>query len=259
VNNGYVQKSEPVNMSRRIFVKQQGAMRTGTNLVKFALEENFTNVSVLVNIGRWKHATADTPFNWSGTDWEGEGRSVDVLTRINQEELEAVRAACGTEALKYAVSVRNIYSWLESYLKFTHEDETHPLPPLIDLPPELIIEAVEQWNTLYRSYLSLLTDEKRVMLFRLEDLLTNYTATLNRARRLWGLNPRHIRYLKPERYLRLGIDGQSRSELLHPTRSFDQRRYVLNNHLAQLNEPLLELIRQTVDKDVLRAYGYEVL
>jgi hypothetical protein len=81
---------------------------------------------------------------------------------------------------------------------------------------------------------------------------------LNRARRLWGLNPRHVRYVKPERYLRLGIDGQSRSELLHPTRFFDQRRHVLNNHLAQFNEPLLALIRQTVDKDVLRAYGYEV-
>jgi hypothetical protein len=259
VNNGYVQKSEPVYMSRRIFVKQQGAMRTGTNLVKFALEENFTNVSVLVNIGRWKHATADTPFNWSGTDWEGEGRSVDVLTRINQEDLEAVREACDTETLKYAISVRNVYSWLESYLKFTHEDETHPLPPLTDLPPERIIEAVEQWNTLYRSYLSLLTGENQAMLFRLEDLLTNYPATLNRARRLWGLNPRHIRYLKPERYLRLGIDGQSRSELLHPTRSFDQRGYVLSNYRTQFNEPLLALIRQTVDKDVLRAYGYEVM
>ena len=246
-------------MSRRIFVKQQGAMRTGTNLVKFALEENFTNVSVLVNIGRWKHATADTPFNWSGADWEGEGRSVDVLTRINQQDLDAVRAACGTEALKYAISSRNVYSWLESYLKFTHEDETHPLPPLADLPPERIIEAIEQWNTLYRSYLSLLTDEHRAMLFRLEDLLTNFTATLNRARRLWGLNPRHTRYVKPERYLRLGIDGQSRSELLHPTRRFDQRRSVLNNHLTQLNGLLLALIRQTVDKDVLGAYGYEVL
>ncbi len=246
-------------MSRRIFVKQQGAMRTGTNLVKFALEENFTNVSVLVNIGRWKHATADTPFNWSGIDWEGEGRSVDVLTRISQEDLEAARLACDTEELRYAINVRNVYSWLGSYLRFTHEDETRPLPPLTDLPPERIIEAIEQWNTLYRSYLPLLTDENRAMLFRLEDLLTDYTATLNRAWRLWGLNPRHARYVKPERYMRLGIDGQSRSELLHPTLSFDQRRHVLNGYLTEFDEPLLALIRRTVDKDVLRAYGYEVL
>ena len=63
-----------------MFVKQQGAMRTGTNLVKFALEENFTNVRVLVNIGRWKHAPADRPFNWLGTDWEGDGVDIDVFT-----------------------------------------------------------------------------------------------------------------------------------------------------------------------------------
>jgi hypothetical protein len=252
-------QSEPPRMSRPFFVKQQGAMRTGTNLVKFALEENFTNVSVLVNVGRWKHATADTPFNWSGVDWEGEGRSVDVLTRISQQDLEAARLACDTEELKYAISARNVYSWLGSYLRFMHEDEAHSLPPLTELPPERIVEAVELWNTLYRSYLSLLADENRAMLFRLEDLLTNYTATLNRARRVWGLTARHTRYVKPERYMRLGIDGQSRSELLHPTRFFDQRRHVLNDYLTQFDEPLLALVRRTVDKDVLRAYGYEIL
>lgn len=246
-------------MSRRVFVKQQGAMRTGTNLVKFALEENFTDVSVLVNIGRWKHATAETPFNWSGTDWEGEGRSVDVPTRIDPKELEAVRAALDAGVLKYAISARNVYAWLESYLRFTHEDETRPLPPLTDLPEARIVEAVELWNTLYRSYLPLLTDENQTMLFRLEDLLTNFTAILNRARLLWELSPRHRRYVKPARYLRLGIDGQSRSELLHPSRFFDQRQYSLHNRLTQFTGPLLTLIRRTVDEGLLRAYGYEVL
>lgn len=246
-------------MSRRVFVKQQGAMRTGTNLVKFALEENFTDVSVLVSIGRWKHAPADAPFNWSGTDWEGEGRSVDVPTRIDPQELEIVRAAFAKGEVKYAISARNVYAWLESYLRFTHEDETHPPPPLADLPEARIVEAVELWNTLYRSYLSLLKDENRAMLFRLEDLLTNFTAMLNRARLVWGLSPRHKCYVKPARYLRLGIDGQSRSELLHPSRVFDPRQYMLNNHLAQFNGHLLTLIRRTVDNQLVRAYGYEVL
>ena len=79
--------------ARIVLVKQQGAMRTGTNLVKFALEENFTNVRVLVNIGRWKHATADTPFTWHGENWEMPGRVVDVATRITPVELRTVRAA----------------------------------------------------------------------------------------------------------------------------------------------------------------------
>src|SRR3954454_11125583 len=101
-------QSEPVDMSRRIFVKQQGAMRTGTNLVKFALEENFTNVRVLVNVGRWKHATAETPFNWHGINWEGEGRSVDVLSRINTKDLSAARAAFDAGAVKFAISIRDV-------------------------------------------------------------------------------------------------------------------------------------------------------
>src|SRR5437868_3498592 len=129
-----------------IYVKQQGAMRTGTNLVKFALEENFTNVRVLVNIGRWKHATAETPFNWHGVDWEGEGRSVEVFSRISGEELSAFRAAFGAGAVKFAISIRNVYSWLVSYISFNRPDDTEPLPPLADLPRERIVEALMNWN-----------------------------------------------------------------------------------------------------------------
>lgn len=240
-----------------IFVKQQGAMRTGTNLVKFALEENFTNVHVLVNIGRWKHAAADTPFNWRGINWEGEGINVDVFSRISREDLRAARAAFDAETVRFAISIRDVYSWVESCLRFTHQDDAVPPPPIKDLPHEYIIEALQRWNTYYRSYLPLLADESRTMLFRFEDLLKNFSATLDQARLLWDLKPRHERYVRPARYMRAGIDGQSRSELLHPSLTFDRQQYLSNNHLAQFNDTLFALIRQTVDDAILRAYGYE--
>jgi hypothetical protein len=59
--------------------------------------------------------------------------------------------------------------------------------------------------------------------------------------------------------MRAGIDGQSRSALLHPSLSFDRRRYLSNNSLTQLNDTELAIIRQTVDDTILRAYGYEIL
>ena len=242
-----------------LYVKQQGAMRTGTNLVKFALEENFTNVRVLVNIGRWKHAMADTPFNWHGRDWEGEGRSVDVSTRISPEKLSAARAAIEAGTVKLAISVRDVYSWLVSYLSFMRDDDTEPLPPLADLPQGRLVEALSGWNALYRSYLPQAGREPCAMVFRLEDLLTDFGATLDKARRLWGLVPRHRLYVRPARYLRPGIDGQSRSELLHPSRPFDRSRYLSGAYLAQFDEQLLALVRRTVDREVVQAYGYEVL
>ena len=241
-----------------IFVKQQGAMRTGTNLVKFALEENFTNVRVLVNIGRWKHATAETPFNWRGINWEGDGVNVDVPSRISRDELSAVRAAFDAGAINFAISIRDVYSWLVSYVRFTRPEEAAPLPPLTDLPGEYIVEALMQWNALYRSYLPLLGSTHRAMLFRLEDLLTNFDAALDRARVLWGLKPRHARYVRPGRYLRAGVDGETRSELLESS-PFDPRSYLSDNRLAQFDDRLIALIRQAIDRDALRAYGYEVL
>jgi hypothetical protein len=240
-----------------VLVKQQGAMRTGTNLVKFALEENFTNVRVLVNIGRWKHATADTPFTWHGENWEMPGRVIDVATRITPVELRTVRAAVAGGTMRYAISVRNVYAWLVSYLRFTHWYDDPPLGELGELDEEEIIAAVQQWNVLYRSYLELLASERWCMLFRLEDLHTAFDMTLERSRQRWGLRRRHRRYLTPERYLRAGIDGQSRSQLLESS-LFDHNSQHADARLGELNGSVLDLVRKTVDKNVLRAYGYEV-
>lgn len=240
-----------------VLVKQQGAMRTGTNLVKFALEENFTNVRVLVNIGRWKHAPADTPFTWDGESWEAEGQRLDFSTRITAEELNAVRTAVETGTIKYAISVRNVYSWLVSYLRFTHWYDDPPLRDLSDLDDAEIIAAVRRWNALYRSYLELSSNESS-MVFRLEDLLTTFSAPLDRCRLRWGLRRRHRNYVEPPRYLRAGIDGQSRDQLLEAT-PFDRESYRLDAWLRQLSGPVLELIRDTVDECVVRAYGYEVI
>jgi hypothetical protein len=241
-----------------VLVKQQGAMRTGTNLVKFALEENFTNVRVLVNIGRWKHALADVPFTWNGESWEAEGRNIDVSTRITADELSAVRAAVEAGTVRYAVSVRNVYTWLVSYLRFEHWYDDPPLHDLADLDDAEIIAAVRRWNLLYRSYLDLLPNEPSSMVFRLEDLRTAFGATLDRCHLLWGLHRRHGSYVAPQRYLRAGIDGQSRSRLLESA-PVDWKSYRPDVQPGELHGPVLDLVRDTIDEHVVRAYGYDVI
>src|SRR5205085_4045414 len=109
-------------------------------------------------------------------------------------------AAFRAGVVKFAISIRNVYSWLVSYISFNRLDDTEPLPQLADLPRERIVEALMNWNALYRSYLPLLGREPHAMPFRLEDLLTNFSGTLDKARHLWGLKPRHARYLRPTRY-----------------------------------------------------------
>lgn len=233
-------------------------MRTGTNLVKFALEENFTNVRVLVNIGRWKHAPADAPFTWHGENWEAEGHNIDVSTRITAAELRTVRAAVEAGTMRYAISVRNVYTWFVSYVRFAHWYDDPPLRDLCYLEDEEIIAAVRQWNVLYRSYLELLSNEPSAMAFRLEDLRTAFGVTLDRSRLRWGLHRRHRTYVEPERYLRAGIDGQSRSQLLESA-PFDRESYHPDARLGELPGSVLDLVRDTVDEHVVRAYGYDVV
>jgi hypothetical protein len=241
-----------------VFVKQQGAMRTGTNLVKFALEENFTNVRVLVNIGRWKHAPADRPFNWLGTSWEGDGIDIDVARRIGPEDLAAVRDAVDRGALRYAISVRNVYAWLVSYLRFEHWYDDPPLRHLSDLPRDEIVGAIQRWNVLYQSYLDVLATDPCSTAFRLEDLVASFDQTLDRTGSSWGLRRRHQRYVRPERYLRAGVDGQSRSELFESL-PFEPSQSVTEAYAGQLDAGLLALVNNTVDERLVRAFGYELL
>jgi len=241
-----------------VLVKQQGAMRTGTNLVKFALEENFTNVRVLVNIGRWKHAPADTPFTWNGENWEAPGRTINTSMRITATELRTVRKAVETGTMRYAISVRNVYSWLVSYLRFTHWYDNPPLRDLADLADEEIVSAVRQWNELYRSYLELSSSEPAAIVFRLEDLTTAFGATMDRSRLRWSLHRRHGCYVEPARYLRAGVDGHSRSALLESA-PFDKESQHPEARLGELHGSVLDLVRATVDEHIVRAYGYEVV
>jgi hypothetical protein len=90
------------------------------------------------------------------------------------------------------------------------------------------------------------------MLFRLEDLHAAFGETLDRSRLLWGLRRRHLSYVEPQRYLRAGIDGEMRSQLLESA-SFDK-----SSHPGELPGSVLDLVRNTVDEDVMRAYGYQV-
>jgi hypothetical protein len=241
-----------------VFVKQQGAMRTGTNLVKYALEENFTNARVFVNIGRWKHAPADTPFNWQGENWEGDGHVLDVSRRITPRELESFRAAMDAGTVKYAISIRNVYTWVIRCLRFTHWDDDPPLRDICHLPHDEIAATVDQWNVLYRSYLELLQHDAPAMVFRLEDLLMDFGATLDRSRLLWRLNRRHARYVQPERYLRSGVDGERRSELLESS-PFDRQQRLAGARLDGLCSSVRALVRDTVDEQVVQAYGYKVV
>jgi hypothetical protein len=106
------------------------------------------------------------------------------------------------------------------------------------------------------SYVELLSNERRSMLFRLDNLHTAFEVTLERSRQQWGLLRRHRRYICPERYLRAGIDGQSRSQRLESS-LFDRKTQHADARLGELYGSVLDLIRKTVE-DVVRAYGYEV-
>ena len=95
------------------------------------------------------------------------------------------------------------------------------------------------------------------MVFRLEDLMVSFDQTLDRTGSSWGLRRRHQRYVRPDRYLRAGVDGQSRSELFESL-PFEPSRYAAPGGLDQLDAALLALINDTVDERLVRAYGYDL-
>lgn len=160
---------EPLNpvMFPRLFLKQYGMMRTGTNAVRASFAKNF-DVPVLVNILGWKHGP------WTDPSTYLEKHVVDNETiecqtsRRNREVWMEVRMGADLIDLKraveqgligYLISVKHPYALAYSTRKWGR-----------DVP-----EMVRQFNTLYRGWMD---NAKPFVVVRHESLVRNPAPTL---------------------------------------------------------------------------------
>jgi hypothetical protein len=168
-----------------VFVKQYGAERTGTNVVRALLSSHLQDVVVLMHVLGDKHAPPEDlvvpggavsdPLAWveavtrrvpaATTDLDGDPGQRQYLREI----ASGVVAAAAAGELRFVVCVRDPYRWMGSVLRYRH----WRLAPEQEVPPAVTALAVrlcERLNRYTVAWLGLLTRHEFVAVVAHERL-----------------------------------------------------------------------------------------
>jgi hypothetical protein len=251
----------------RVFLKQYGARRTGTNYLRSLIRMHYQDVVPLMHILGDKHSPP-APFE---TLWRDAQSAADPAltfataastyapaesTHLEREEqrreLERLAAPLGRAyaegALGFVVSIKDPYAWVSSIARYRswipwHDRTTILGPELV----ERITAACAEFNSVYASWLTL----PRAEVVRHEELLADPDAVLRRLEACFGLQ-RHgqFRNVHSESF---ALDWDHVDE--RPSASaFDRGYYVEKKYLRRLSPEVREAVGRTIDWELI---GYE--
>jgi len=229
---------------RKLYVKQYGIERSGTNLLKLLLEE-YVHARVLSNpLGGKHHAPAELDWDWSPLVARG---------FTSQYEQTNVKAAHDRGDLGFILSVKNPYAWCISFAEWAERLTKRR----VSVTPEAVTKWMGRWNKLHRAWLDFF-EGKRAAVVRYEDLLRNPGVELRRVAALFGREavPGVVRL--PDRCLAPMLEHFSRDDGLED-KTFTRRAYYLEGeYMRRYSQPLLKAMRDAADPDVVEALGYSL-
>jgi len=208
-------------------VKTYGLLRTGTNYMTRLVEINYRALCLGAVEGSWKHGP------------------------------------CAYDPhLKYVFLVKDPYSWIVSFLEW---ERIHgrfcgrSLSEFLATPvthPQLrrvwgCEDVISAWNESLRSWKTL-SETDNVVFVRYEDLLQSFERELRRVSESLGLAQRGSRLANLDERADTWNTPKPRKKL--------SREYYQNaEYLREFSESDLEMMRQRLDFDLVRAFGYRLV
>jgi hypothetical protein len=125
------------------YVKVWGRKRSGTNLARYLLEQNFRRVRVLADVLGWKHARPTLVASWDVRDWYPEASGLG-RSPLSDDELEDVRLAHEAGEIAHLMMIKEPYAWLVSSLRWRG-------PGLSAADPKLIRARLKNWMSFARA------------------------------------------------------------------------------------------------------------
>jgi len=212
----------------KVFVKQYGCQRSGTCYVSALIGQNFPDVHLLVHTLGRKHAA---PVNF---------------TRWRKQTPDGLLDAIKNNELRIAIATKNPYAWARSYIRAQRQWRAAWRQAFFADPQKALAERCEVWNQRHRLWLAV--PFKHLMVFRHEDLLTDFEATLARAADKLALTP----YSRPFVNIphRLTPNGDVSDAL------FDTDYYCSQRYLAELDDRLIATVTDSIDWDLAARMDY---
>lgn len=251
----------------RVFLKQYGARRTGTNYLRSLIRMHYPDVVPLMHIlgdkhspqppfeSLWREAQAEADpalaFATNASAWAPAEST--HLERVEQRnELKRLAAPLGqayaSGALGFVVSIKDPYAWVSSIARYLSwipwHDRTSILGPEF---VERISAACTEFNTVYSSWLAVPGAE----VVRHEELLTDPEAMLRRLETRFGLQRRAP--FHDVTWEAFALDWDHLRERRTISR-FDRKYYVEKKYLRRLSPEIRDAVTKTIDWPLI---GYE--
>jgi len=259
----------------RVFLKQYGARRTGTNYLRSLLRLNYAGVVPLMHILGDKHSPpAPLSELWREAQTESDPALAFVMkasahapassTRLDRVEqcFEVQRVAAplaqawANGSLGFLISIKDPYAWVPSVARYfgwiSWADRTSILGP--SLVPG-VTESCAGFNTVYASWLALARRQpERCQIVRHEDLLADPEATLRALDAKFGLQRSTGSLVQPA-FESHALDWDQNPERSGGVR-FDREYYLEKKYLARLSPAVRDTVTKTIDWELLAEAGY---
>ena len=259
----------------RIFIKQYGERRTGTNYVRASILANYADTELLMHVLGDKHSSPapleelrreaelrDDPA-WSFVSTATFGRPALSTTLGNRDQMTEVRrlavpvtGAFDRGELRYAVSIKEPYGWAVSIARM--DRWIFGNMPLPDQFAHALVAACKRYNRVYSSWIALAeAHPDRTCFIRYEDLVRDSDAVFRAVEEHFGLQRRAPHWqdfgedIQPTQWDGWGV---SKSERL-----FDRRYYIERRYLERIPPLHRRIIADTIDWPMVSRFDYEPL
>lgn len=221
------------------YFKIYGQLRSGTNYMSSLIKNNFSDTTVFMNVGGWKHGKIIEFPN----DIELVNK-IDVTTK-NNIDIDKTIDLFTKNNVNFLVIVKNPYMWIHSISIFKNEI----------ISSKFINNYIRQWNETYSNYKDYIECGK-VYLVKYETLLQEPDETLDKIKNKFSLTKKNNEYILENNVLSMNNDSNiGKTKQI----TFDKNKYISPNITNYLSNDMIQLINENIDKTLMKFYDYNLL
>jgi hypothetical protein len=235
--------------SERIFIKQYGLPRSGTNAMKALIEINYPNVRVLTAFLGNKHDSTDWETIVSSSnskDFEEYDLTKDDVTKIKQL-IKAVE-------LPIIIHIKKPIPWFESYFRYQKKKIQWNNPSAnLSFDIDWCRKCARLWEEKVLSWLNLANQHPvNCIIVEHMEILVNPENVLNAIVSKFGLNISGNLISSIENVMKRGHYKEHGNDLINPYYKFDPSYHTENKWLDNYSPEVLSFAKQEVLKIVER-------
>jgi hypothetical protein len=262
-------------MSDKVFLKQYGELRTGTNYLRALLSLNYHNVVPLMHVlgdkhsppvdfkTHWEYARTKSDASWhfvTLTTWAAPAQTTrpkDPQQLNHMRQLaDDLTEAFTCKRLGFLISVKHPYAWTASFARYN--GWIHEVDGVLQVRgqhAEDLRRACSQYNLRHQAWLELhRNSEQRSFIIRYEELLEKPGDMLIKLEHRFGLlRINQILTLVQQQAMPTHWDNY-RTRLA--SRNFNAKPYREQTYYSLLCNDLWAVVRETIDWDIALEYGY---